>query len=93
MQKNTDEKLTTVKSNPQSETHLVPVTEDCKSCEEKACLYVCPAGVYEWNQTEQKLVVNYENCLECGACRIACTKHSLKWEYPESGYGISYKKG
>ena len=93
MQKNTDEKLSTVKSNPQAESHLVPTAEDCKNCAEKACLYVCPAGVYEWNQTEQKLVVNHENCLECGACRIACTKQSLKWKYPDSGYGITYKQG
>ena len=60
-------------------------------CLEKTCTIVCPANVYCYNETEKKLVVSYEKCLECGACRIAC-KH-LKWEYPKSGKGVQFKKG
>lgn len=93
MAKSTDEKLITVKCVSDKESHLVPTVADCRRCEEKACLYVCPAGVYEWNDNEQCLSVRFENCLECGACRIACKKQSLEWKYPRANYGITYKLG
>jgi len=93
MAKTTDEKLSTVKSSPDKDSHLTPTVQDCRRCEERACLYVCPAGVYEWNDGLQQLTVKFENCLECGACRIACKKHSLDWKYPKSDYGITYKLG
>lgn len=93
MSETTDEKLATVKSNPDSVSHLVPNVADCRRCDDKACLFVCPASVYEWNSEEQKLNVRFENCLECGACRIACSKKSLDWKYPKSNFGITYKHG
>ncbi|MBQ2644538.1 4Fe-4S dicluster domain-containing protein [bacterium] len=93
MIENTDEKLATVKSSPDKESHLIPNVDDCRRCNTKNCLYVCPAGVYEWDNNEQKLIVKYENCLECGACRIACAKKSLIWKYPKSNFGITYKQG
>ena len=40
-----------------------------------------------------EIVVQYENCLECGACRIACPKHALKWEYPKGTKGVTFKQG
>ena len=42
---------------------------------------------------KQELIVNYENCLECGACRVACEKHSLHWEYPKGTKGVTFKQG
>lgn len=92
-QKSTDEKLATVKISPDKVSHLSPNVDDCRRCSEKACLYACPAGVYEWDEKEQQLIVKYENCLECGACRIACCKQSLGWQYPKSDFGITYKQG
>lgn len=93
MTKSTDEKLSTVKTKPYKESHLIPTVQDCRRCDSRACLYVCPASVYEWNDDLQQLNVRFENCLECGACRIACQKHSLEWKYPKSDYGITYKLG
>ena len=89
--KDLEEKLSTVKTNPDVDSHLVPDVLACRKCFNKACLCVCPAGVYEWNEKEQHLVVKYENCLECGACRIACTTQSIFWKYPRSNFGITYK--
>ena len=37
--------------------------------------------------------VAFENCLECGACRIACDKKTLIWDYPKQGFGVTIKKG
>lgn len=88
-----EKKLATLKYTPDEVSHLNPNNEDCKTCEHRPCENVCPAGVYEWMEEEEKLLVKYENCLECGACRIACEKKSLKWEYPKGTKGVMFKKG
>ena len=86
-----DEKLYTVRYTPDTESHLLPVQECCKICKSKICTVICPAGVYSWENN--KLIVNYENCLECGACRIACETSSLGWEYPKGNKGVTFKQG
>ncbi len=88
-----EEKLYTVKSCMDSISHLKPDVESCKNCNSKVCTFVCPAEVYEWSEQEQKLIVNYENCLECGACRICCEKSSLDWQYPKGTKGVMFKQG
>lgn len=90
---NLENKLYTVKYTPDTISHLKPNQEDCKECLAKPCIKICPAGVYEWNEEAQKLIVNYENCLECGACRIACEMNSLEWEYPKGTKGVTFKQG
>ncbi len=86
-------KLYTVKYDADTVSHLVPDEESCKKCISKACQTVCPANVYEWNDTENRLIVNFENCLECGACKIACEKHTLGWQYPKGTKGVTFKQG
>jgi len=88
-----ENKLYTVKCTPDTESHLLPVQECCRICKSKICTIVCPAGVYEWDETKRKLIVNYENCLECGACRIVCESQSLGWEYPKGIKGVMFKQG
>ena len=90
---NLEQKLFTVKYCADVCSHLKPVPECCKVCVTKACTVVCPAGVYEWNEDEQKLIVNFENCLECGACRIACERKCMGWEYPKGTKGVTFKQG
>ena len=64
----------------------------CVMCQKKQCLYTCPAQVYKLE--ENKVVVSYEGCVECGACRIICNDfNNLEWRYPRGGFGISYKFG
>lgn len=88
-----DDKLFTIKSIPDNVSHLNPDNIQCQTCETKACNFVCPANVYEWDEENEKLIVKYENCLECGACRIACEKQCLKWEYPKGTKGVKFKLG
>ena len=88
-----EDKLFTLKYTPDTESHLVPDNEICKTCKNKPCTKICPADVYEWDDKNKRLVVNFENCLECGACRIACPTHSLKWEYPKGTKGVTFKLG
>ena len=86
-----EDKLFTVKYTPDTVSHLKPDIEFCKKCKDKPCTYICPAKVYEWENN--KMTVDYENCLECGACRIACPSKSLNWEYPKGTKGVIFKLG
>lgn len=89
---NIDNKLATVKYDTDKQSHLQPNPTDCIRCQSKCCTYICPAKVYEWNDDLQELTVNFENCLECGACRIACERQSLNWNYPKGTKGVTFKQ-
>ena len=86
-----DELLAKVKYKPDTVSHLIPNNEFCKKCENRACEKICPAKVYEWDENAQKLRVAFENCLECGACRIICPYAAIDWRYPGATKGITYK--
>lgn len=90
MKKKIEDKLYTLKYNTDETSHLIPDLSKCLQCQEKTCTIVCPANVYCYNETEKKLTVSYEKCLECGACRIAC--EHINWKYPKSGKGVNFKK-
>lgn len=63
----------------------------CTKCSERTCLNICPVDNYSLE--DDKVVFKWEDCIECGACRIACTKQSLEWNYPDGSFGISYRYG
>ncbi len=48
--------------------------------------HLCPAGVYEW--TEQGLVINAPNCIDCRATDVL----GPRWTPREGGSGPSYKR-
>jgi ferredoxin like protein len=88
---NIDDKLFTVKYKPDSTSHLEPDLDKCKECPTKICTYFCPAHVYDWDTEQHKLIVGYENCIECGACRVGCHFVSIEWRYPRASYGVTFK--
>lgn len=88
---NIDDKLFKVKYTCDSESHIKPDFEKCKTCKSKICTIICPAKVYEWDEEKQKLFVGFENCLECGACRIGCEKKCIDWKHPKAGFGVTFK--
>jgi len=88
-----DDKLNKLKYNCDTVSHLNPDCSICIKCKDKICTKICPAQVYEWDEENQKLIVNYENCLECGACKIVCEMDALKWEYPRPNKGVTFKYG
>lgn len=66
----------------------------CVTCSLRPCITVCPAEVYRWE--EERLRISYENCLETGACRVACQtlgNHALAWAFPPAGRGVQYRFG
>jgi len=60
-------------------------------CVNRPCLHICPANVYRLEN--DRISVNYEGCLECGSCRIACPCLNIKWRFPTGGFGIRHKFG
>lgn len=93
IQSNIDDKLFKVKFVPDEFCHLAPDEEKCATCESKICTYICPAKVYEWDEDNKKLIIGYENCLECGACRIVCEHKCIDWNYPKGNKGVTFKHG
>lgn len=88
-----DDKLFKVKYVNDNVSHLTCDVEKCKNCKSKCCTFICPANVWQWNNETQTITINFENCLECGACRIACTKHNINWNYPKGDKGVTFKQG
>lgn len=88
-----DDKLFKVKYVSDNISHLTCEQKKCKNCKEKSCTFVCPANVWQWDDEKQEMTINYENCLECGACRIACNKQNIEWRYPNGNKGVTFKQG
>lgn len=81
-----------------SETHITlkKNAEDapCVSeCADRPCVTICPAKVYEWEAEKKKVLIAYENCIECGACRMLCPFDNISCDWPMGGYGVKYKYG
>ena len=75
------------------ESHILIDQEVCQSrCTIRYCLHVCPADLYDLNE-KGEMTVDYEGCLECGTCYIACREDALEWHYPRAGYGVQYRFG
>jgi ferredoxin like protein len=73
------------------EPQIVIDNDVCSTvCVNRACLYVCPAHLYTLDD-EQRIVVNWEGCLECGACNICCDNQALRWGYPRGEFGVQYR--
>jgi electron-transferring-flavoprotein dehydrogenase len=63
----------------------------CKKCisDYKApCTVFCPAAVYELE--DDKIRVNFSNCLHCKTCDLKCPFQNIVWNLPEGGGGPRY---
>ena len=86
-----EDKLATTRFNVNTEPHIKVDTKICETCPEKPCLYVCP--VQNYTLEDGKLAFSWQGCLECGACRIACTRSAIDWAYPRGGFGVCLRYG
>jgi ferredoxin like protein len=76
-----------------SRTHIEIDHERCRAlCAPKYCTFVCPAEVYTLGD-DGLVQVEYDGCLECGTCLIACLAEALTWRYPRAGFGVQYRFG
>ena len=91
------ERLGSVHYASDKETHLrLSDPALCERCTLKPCIRVCPAEVYQWDDARRRLQIRFENCLELGACRIACQEmgnRALLWEFPKGSKGVQYRLG
>lgn len=91
-------KLGTLDWKKHGKTHItlrdVSASSPCATkCPDKPCVTVCPAKVYEWEAAHKKVLVAYENCIECGACRMLCPFDNIDCDWPVGGHGVKYKYG
>ena len=79
--------------NPDSKTHIkLREPNLCVSqCENKPCTYICPSHVYDYDSNNKKMLIEYQRCVECGACIYACPVENINWEYPRPKYGVFYR--
>lgn len=83
-------KFTTDEGHP----HIFILNDQvCLQCKDKPCTLVCPAATYTWDEANKKIVLAWENCIECASAEHLCPYSNIKWFYPRGGYGIEYKFG
>ena len=86
-----ENKLFLVRSRKDTKNHIRINHKKCRRCSTKTCLIVCPAKTYE--KRRGKIEIAYDNCLECGSCRVACAQGAITWENPRGGFGVSFENG
>jgi ferredoxin len=52
------------------------VKEQCIKCKYTDCVEVCPVDCFY--EGENMLVINPEECIDCGACEIECQVEAIK---------------
>lgn len=76
----------------EEEPHILIDKEICATCAEKPCTVVCPAVLYTLKGDE--INFDYAGCLECGTCRVMCSKKGIvRWHYPRGTFGVSFRHG
>ncbi|MBI2996445.1 MAG: 4Fe-4S dicluster domain-containing protein [Candidatus Melainabacteria bacterium] len=83
-----EEKLYITRLQPDIESHIKVNHDICLICKNKECTQFCPANVFAWSRIDDRLIISYENCIECGACKIGCPYESIKYNHPKAGYGL-----
>ena len=56
--------------------------------------FYCPANVYEYIKTNQKVVlqINGQNCIHCKTCAIKDPGDNIEWLLPQGGEGPRYSE-
>lgn len=55
------------------------VTENCIKCKYSTCVEVCPVDCF--HEGVNMLVINPDNCIDCGVCQVECDANAI---FPES---------
>jgi ferredoxin like protein len=84
-------KLGTLRYNSDKEAHILVNFEKCKECESKPCRLACPAQCFKLINGQFQF--QYEDCIECGTCKIICNKNAIQWNYPRGTFGIAFRMG
>jgi ferredoxin len=58
------------------------VTENCIKCKYTDCVEVCPVDCFY--EGENMLVINPDECIDCGVCEPECPADAIKPEAPDN---------
>jgi ferredoxin len=58
------------------------VTEACIKCKYTDCVEVCPVDCFY--EGENMLVINPDECIDCGVCEPECPADAIKPEAPDN---------
>lgn len=58
------------------------VNDNCVMCKHTDCVEVCPVDCF--HEGENMLVINPDECIDCGACEPECPVDAIKHEADES---------
>ncbi|RYE06269.1 MAG: ferredoxin family protein [Rickettsiaceae bacterium] len=61
------------------------VTDECIKCKYTTCVEVCPVDCFY--EGELMLVINPDECIDCGVCESECPVNAIK---PESEFLIDW---
>jgi ferredoxin like protein len=86
-----EDKLSKVRYRIDTKPHIKVNTELCETCTENFCLYVCPVQNYVF--IDGKMIFSWQGCMECGACRIACPRQAIDWNFPRGSFGVCLRYG
>ena len=84
---------TDYKVDAHERAHITVNYDVCSKCPHQNCVWGCPVQCYTRIDTDQKIVFQYEDCVECGTCFIMCDQGSVKWSNPNGTFGVKYKYG
>jgi electron-transferring-flavoprotein dehydrogenase len=92
VEKLTDVYFSGTSHDEKQKSHIsLPDNSKCKRCISEynaPCTVFCPAGVYELEN--DKIRVNFSNCLHCKTCDLKCPFENIVWNLPEGGGGPKY---
>ncbi len=83
-----EEKLYIVDFCPDIDSHIKVNQDLCLICKNKDCTKFCPSNVFAWSDVDEQIIITYENCLECGACRMGCPYEAIEYKHPKAGFGL-----
>ena len=52
----------------------------CQQCDKPYCLYLCPAHAIERNAETGATVINYDKCIGCRMCVVACPFGAMRYD-------------
>ncbi len=88
-----EEKIALLRNKPEQSSHIEIDPSICRQCDDKICLKVCPAHLYELDAVSGQVKVEHTGCLECATCWLVCSRGALKWRYPNGSFGVCYRYG
>ncbi|MCY3410795.1 MAG: ferredoxin family protein [Candidatus Heimdallarchaeota archaeon] len=83
--------VTQWKTDGHEYAHITVDVAICSKCPHHRCIAGCPTECFKFY--DGKMVFQFEDCVECGACDAMCDQGSVKWNNPRGTYGVAYNNG